>query len=502
MTSSKKINRREFLGSAAVASLAFTVVPRQVLGGPGYVAPSDKITLGYIGCGTQGLREMTALISNPALQIVAVCDPNKFTTDYVDWSPNDVRDSIREALGDNSWGEGLKGIPGGRDIGQEFVQKYYGKSKDSGTYKGCASYEDYRELLEKESDVNAIKIMTPDHLHGPVAIASMKKGKHVVTHKPIANRMYEARLTIDTARKTGLSTHLLAWSKRPDYDVIKKWIDDGAIGKLKEIHNWSNRPMWPQWQSNPTDTPPVPKDFNWDLWLGPVPDRPYHPNYTHAVFRGWYDFGAGSIADMGHYSLFPLFLTLGINTPAKSAESYATTTCALQNNVAVGVENNVAFPLSCIIRFKFEAQAELPPFDLFWYDGGMKPVTPDELSAEGKSLDREGMMFIGDKGKIIADFRGENPVLYSENKPAQVNKSARDSERQNANNTWINAFKNNTQSPGSFIYAGPVTETILLGAVALRAGKKVEYDAVNMKITNIPEANEYLVREYRKGWEL
>ncbi len=128
MTTSKKINRREFLGSAAAASVAFTVVPRQVLGGPGFVAPSDKLTLGYIGCGTQGLREMTELIQNPALQIVAVCDPNKFTTDYVDWSLNGIRDDIREALGDKSWGEGIKGIPGGRDIGQEFVQKYYGKT--------------------------------------------------------------------------------------------------------------------------------------------------------------------------------------------------------------------------------------------------------------------------------------------------------------------------------------------------------------------------------------
>ena len=214
MAKSKKINRRKFLGSAAAASLAFTVVPRHVIGGPGFIAPGDKIALGYIGCGTQGMREMASLISNPALQIVAVCDPNKYTTDYVDWSSNSVRNSIRSALEDNSWGEGLKGIPGGRDLGQEFVQKYYGKSKVSGTYKGCASYEDFRELLEKERDLDAIKIMTPDHLHATVALASMKKGKHVVTHKPIANRMYEARLTIETARKTGLSTHLLAWSKK------------------------------------------------------------------------------------------------------------------------------------------------------------------------------------------------------------------------------------------------------------------------------------------------
>jgi hypothetical protein len=502
MANSKKINRREFLGSAAAASLAFTVVPRQVLGGPGYVAPSDKLTIGYIGCGTQGLREMVSLIANPALQIVAVCDPNKFTTDYVDWSLNGVRNGIRTALGDKTWGENIKGIPGGRDIGQEFVQKYYGKSKDSGTYKGCASYEDFRELLEKEKDLDTIKIMTPDHLHATVAIASMKKGKNVLTHKPIANRMHEAKLTIDMAKKPGMSTHLLAWSNRPDNEKIKKWIAEGKIGKLKEIHNWSNRPVWPQWQANPTEKPPVPKDFNWDLWLGPVPDRPYHPNYTHAVFRGWYDFGAGSIADMGHYSLFPLFITLGINTPAVSAEAYATTTCALQGNVSVGVKNDVAFPLSCIIRFKFQAQAELPPFDLIWYDGGMKPMISHPMSGKGESYKPEGMMFVGDKGTIIAEFRGEKPVLYAENQVVSQETGPSEQTGQDSNNVWINAFKNKTQSPGSFIYAGPVTETILLGAVALRAGKKVEYDSTNMKITNIPEANKYLVREYRPGWEL
>jgi hypothetical protein len=502
MTKSKKINRREFLGSAAAASLAFTIIPRNVMGGSGHIAPSDKITLGYIGCGTQGLREMVSLIANPGLQIVAVCDPNKYSTDYVDWNITSVRNGIRGALGDDNWGMNIKGIPGGRDIGREFVQKYYAKSGNSGSYKGCGSYEDYRELLEKEKDLDAIKIMTPDHLHAAVAIASLNKGKHVVTHKPIANRIYEAKLTIDTAKKSGKSTHLLAYSNRPGYDVIKKWIGEGKIGKFKEIHNWSNRPVWPQWQSNPTDTPPVPKDFNWDLWLGPVPHRPYNPNYTHAVFRGWYDFGAGSIADMGHYSLFPLFMKLGINSPAVSAEALGTTTCIVKDNVASGVRNDVAFPLSCIIRFKFEAQAELPPFDLFWYDGGMKPVTPDELYKEEKSLTPEGMMIVGDKGIIIAGFRGEDPVLYSGSNPPEPAEKLSETSRENRDDVWLNSFKNNTQSPGSFIYAGPVTETILLGAVALRARQRVKYDSAGMKITNFPEANKYLVREYRKGWEL
>ncbi len=503
MPASNKINRRKFLGSAAAASLAITIVPRQVLGGPGYIAPSDKLAIGYIGCGTQGLREMAQLLANPALQIVAVCDPNKFTTNYVDWSLNDIKNTIQTALQDKTWGEKFKGIPGGRDIGQEFVNKYYAKSKDSGSYKGCTSYIDFRELLEKEKDVDAIKIMTPDHLHATVAIASMKKGKHVVTHKPIANRMYESKLTIETAKKTGLSTHLLAWSRRPGYDVVKNWIKDGFIGTLKEIHNWSNRPMWPQWQSLPADKPPVPKDFDWSLWLGPVPDRPYHPNYTHAVFRGWYDFGGGSIADMGHYSLFPLFLAFNIGTPAVSAEAYATTTCTLRDNVSVGVQNDVAFPLSCMIRFQFNEQADLPPFELFWYDGGMKPFVPDELRAAGKSLPREGMMFVGEKGKIIAGFRGESPYLIPESKMNYLKKDEIPvADRTNSNDVWIDAFKNNTQTPGSFLLAGPVTETINLGAVALRAGKRVEYDTVNMKITNLPEANKFLTREYRQGWEL
>jgi predicted dehydrogenase len=358
--------------------------------------------------------------------------------------------------------------------------------------------------LEKEKDLDALKVMTPDHLHAAVSIAAMKKGKHVVIHKPIANRVYEARLTIETARKMGVSTHLLAWSKRSGYGLIRDWIKDGAIGTLREIHNWSNRPVWPQWTANPSDTPPIPEGFDWDLWLGPVPDRPYHPNYTHAVFRGWYDFGAGSIADMGTYSLWPLFRTFGLNTPPISVEANATTTCVITNHVSRSHKNDVAFPYSCTIRFKFPAQEELPPIDIFWHDGGMKPQTPEELEVDNKELPGEGMMFVGDSGKILADFRGDKPQIIPEKKMREYmgNRKAPEDTVQRGDSDWIDAFKSGTQSPGSFLTAGAVTETILLGAVALRAGKKIIYDAEKMKITNIPEANKYLYREYRKGWEL
>jgi hypothetical protein len=503
MKSKTKMNRRKFIGTTAAATAAFTVVPRHVLGGPGYVAPNDKINLAYIGCGTQGLREMCELITNPALQIVTVCDPNKFTTDYVDWSLEGIRNGIREVLEDPEWGKNLDGIPGGRDIGKELVEKYYALKQPSGTYKGCTSYADFRELLEKEKDIDAVKIMTPDHLHGTISIAAMKKKKHVVIHKPIANRVYEARLVIETAKKTGVVTHLLAYSRRTGNDLALDWIRRGAIGTLREIHNWTNRPVWPQWQANPTDTPPVPEGFEWDLWLGCVPDRPYHPNYTHAVFRGWYDFGGGSIADMGNYSLWPLFLTFGINTPPISAEGYGTTTCTIKNHVSIGVRNDVAFPLSSMIRFKFPAQKELGPFDLYWYDGGMKPARPDELEAN-KELPREGMMFVGDKGKILANFHCDKPRIIPETKFFEFlgSKDIPPDTTERTENTWLDAFKSGQQSQGSFLLAGPVTETILLGGVALRSGKKIEWDAEKMKITNLPDLNKLLYREYRPGWEL
>lgn len=501
MTAKKSFNRREFLGTATAASVAFTILPRNVLGGPGYIAPSDKLNIAYIGCGTQGLREMCELIPNPELQIVSVCDPNKVSTDYIDWSANGIRDGIRKVLQDPQWGSTYSGIPGGRDIGKELVDTFYSKQANK-SYKACSSYADFRELLEKEKDIDAVKVMTPDHLHGYISIASMKKGKHVVIHKPIANRMYEARKTIETARNTGVSTHLLAWSKRSGNDLVKKWIDEGRIGTLREIHNWSNRPVWPQWTMNPKETVPVPPGFDWDLWLGVVPDRPYHPNYTHNVFRGWYDFGGGAIADMGHYSLWPMFLTLGINTAPYSAEAFGTTTRIIEGNVSRPHVNTVAFPVSCIVRFRFGRQEQLPPFELFWYDGGMKPPTPEELG--GGSLEPEGMMFVGDKGKIIAGFRTENPRLLPESamKAYLDGKEAPKEEIIHGGKYWIDSFKNKTQSPGSFLNAGAVTETILLGAVALQARKKLEYDSKNMKITNDEAANKFLYREYRKGWEI
>lgn len=500
MKNKNKINRRKFIETASIGSLAFHIVPRRVLG-KGFIAPSDKVNLAYIGVGTQGLREMCDLITNPKLQITSVCDPNKMSTNYLDWSPHGIRNGIRKVLGKSDWGENLKGIPGGRDIGKELIDEYYNKVNNTYNHN-CPAYADFRELLEKEKDFDAVKIMTPDHLHGYISIAAMKKKKHVLIHKPLANRMYEARLSIQTARDTGVSTHLLAWSKRSGLELINKWIQEGQIGALKEIHNWSNRPSWPQWTANPTETATVPAGFNWDLWLGCVPDRPYHPNYTHNVFRGWYDFGGGSIADMGHYSLWPLFLSIGVETPPVSAEATGTTSVTVENQVCKPLINDVAFPASCTVKFRFPKQTRLPAFDLFWYDGGMRPATPDELG--NAEMEKEGLLIVGESGKIMAGFRGEKPRLIPEAKmTAALNGQPTPTEiNSRSENVWLDAFKNKTQSPGSFLNAIAVTETIQLGAVALRAKKKLLYDTATMKITNNEEANKYFYREYRKGWEM
>lgn len=507
----RNMNRRKFLGCAAVSTAAFTIVPRHVLGGSNYVAPSEKITLALIGCGTQGLTELFGILPDPEVQVVAVCDPNEESTDYVEWGKDGVRRTIAAGLSKPDWRARAGGVPGGRVVGKEVIEMYYAGKTTSGQFKGCASYADFRELLEKEKDVNSVKVMTPDHLHATVAVAAMRKGKHVLLHKPLANRVMEARLVIETARQTKAATHFLPANAGDAVRVATQWIKEGAIGTLRQIHNWSNRPIWPQYPTLPTDQPPVPKGFGWDLWLGPSLDRPYHPHYTHAVFRGWYEFGGGPVADMGHYSLWSVFREFDLDAPIQ-VESTPSHACTIQDRVSRVIHNDFSFPQASTIRFKFAAKGSRPALDLFWYDGGMRPPTPDELEEDNGELAPEGMMFVGDKGKILAGFLGENARLIPERKfrefqaakanaasPAQA--PARD--RRARNDSWVKAFKGGEPTNGDFLLAGPISEAFNLGAISLRlGGKRLRWNAETATITNLPEANKYLTREYRKGWEL
>ena len=496
------INRRKFIEGIATSALAMTIVPRQVLGGTGYVAPSDKITLAYIGTGTQGLRELLPLLSIPDLQIIAVCDPQKEATGYLDWGKNGLRDEIRSALKSPEWTSGGDNtIPGGRDNGKEIVDTFYSKFRTDQKFPGCKAYADFRELFEKEKDLNAIKVMTPDHLHGIIAMAAIKRGIHISMHKPVSNRLFEGKKVIEMANKSKVTTHLIPWDYNGSMDQVMSWINEGAIGTLKEVHNWSNRPVWPQYPTLPTDNPLVPEEMDWDLWLGPEADRPYHPNYTNMVFRGWYDFGGGSMADMGHYSLWTVFKALELELPT-IIEPNLSHVCGLRDSTAFQVKNDFSFPMASSVRFKYPAKGLRPAIDLIWYDGGMRPPVPEELYADNKELPAEGMMFVGERGKILAGFNVDNPQLIPEKRMAGI-VMAQTSKKDRTSGflKFMEGIRSGSQCPGNFREAWPITEAVNLYAASLRAGRMLKYDATNMKITNVPEANKYLSREYRKGWD-
>jgi predicted dehydrogenase len=506
----KILNRRAFLRSSSLALTGITIVPGNVLGGSGNIAASDKLTVAYIGCGARGLAELIELVSISQVQIVAVCDPENYAENYLEFVNKTMLNSIRKILEKPGLGETIRGCPGGRAIGQEIVNTYYSKNRSRESYNGCKSYADFRELLEKEQDVDAVKIMTPDHLHATIAISAMKKGKHVVMHKPLGNRVYESRLVVETAQKAGVQTHLLAYLNGPNLKV-KEMLNNGAVGTLREVHNWTDRAFWPTYHSIPTERPPLPKDFNWDLYLGPAIDRPYHPYYTHGVFRGWYDFGAGAIADMGFYSLWPIFNFLDLPVPA-SIEALTSTNSIINNQISVVKENDFSFPNASQVRFKFPNIGNKTPITLYWYDGGMKPYTPDLLESEGKEMPATGTMYVGDLGIIIGD------KIYPEkkrNEYAEGRETTQASPAVSADDLWISAFKGGNSSPGNFMNAANCGETICLAGAAIRYARSnfktiftehttpvLKYDEQNMRFINVPEANKYLVREYRKGWEL
>jgi hypothetical protein len=287
-------------------------------------------------------------------------------------------------------------------------------------------------------------------------------------------------------------------------DQIMAWINSGAIGELQEVHNWSFRPVWPQYAKIPEDTPKVPEGFDWDLWLGPEAYRPYHPHYTNMVFRGWYDFGGGSMADMGHYSLWTVFEALKLEKPT-IIEPNLNHVCDLNpDGSAYKIHNDYSFPFACSVRFKYPAIEGRPAVDLVWYDGGMKPPVPQEFYDKGIEFPSEGMMFKGDKGIIMTSgFLVTEPYLLSgEIKETEEVTAAAGAVKIPGVERFINGVKSGKQIAGSFRQAWPITEAVNLYAAALRANKTLFYDGDEMKITNDDLANTYLDREYRKGWEI
>ena len=500
-----EINRRKFLGGLAAAS-GLTIVPRRVLGGQGYVAPSDMILLAQVGCGTQAQRQInTGTVRRPDVHFVAVVDPNRDSQNYVDWSPNGNRTTVRRFLEAPQWGANDQGIRAGREVAKEIMETYY--KKQGRPSKGIRSYEDFREMLEKETDIQGVVNITPDHQHGPINIAALKKGKAAISHKPVASELYEVRRTLAAARESKAPSHLLAYSNSPDRHLLAEWIKCGEIGTIREVHNWTNRPFWPQgMQEYHKSGPPVPEGFNWALWQGPEPDRVYHPSYTFAVYRGWYAYGTGCLGDMGHYSLWQPYRILNLGIPEWVEGRPNNDAYVRENNTSTGGRvSQVAWPKASSVRWRHPATADRPSVDTFWYDGGMKPQTPEELFDNKEDLADEGMLIVGDKGKILCDFRANSPRLIPHGRQLAFEGSvaALEFDRTTAEDEWVNAIKSGKKSKGSFEEVGALGEAVTLAGIALRVPyKRLLWDAEKMEFTNSADATKLVRRaQYREGWD-
>jgi predicted dehydrogenase len=492
----------------AFGAAALTLVPRAVLGGPGYVPPSDRITLACIGMGRQGMAVMMELLARPNVQVVAVCDPNRGSKDYVEYGANALLTAARRLLGPGyeNWGEDLASPGfaqlthtfrtslgmGGREPAKRLVEAFYGSRKESGPWRGCNAYRDYRELLEKEKDLEAVYVATPDHWHAPISIAAMRRGKHVLCQKPMAHSIGEARRMAAVARETKVVTALPVNNPSTDStSLIAEWIAGGAIGRVREVHNWSSRPFWPQGVERPAEQMPVPEGLDWDLWLGPAPWRPYHKAYLPFVWRGWYDFGCGSFGDMGCYSFAGLFKILGL-TPPVAAESSTTES------------HEETFPLASIVHLEFPAHGSRPSLRVTWYDGGLKPPRPPGLKPEDQRRfgpRQEGVMYVGDSGIILAGFNGDSPRLYPESEKFAPPPRPSGAPRDYAVEQWLAACRGGPPPLTNFEAQAPVTEAFLLGCIAQRLpGERLEWDSAAMRITSSEKANAWVDPPYRSGF--
>ncbi|MCB9058562.1 MAG: Gfo/Idh/MocA family oxidoreductase [Calditrichae bacterium] len=440
------LSRRQFIGASAMAVGAFTIVPRHVLGGPGYVAPSDKLNIACVGAGGKGNSDIAA-VSNENL--VAFCD-----------------------------------------VDDERAANTYKK------FPNVKTYRDFRVMLdEHEDDIDAVTVSTPDHTHAVVAMTAIRMGKHVFVQKPLTHTVYEARQLAKAAEEEGVVTQMGNQGHAGEgARLINEWIWDGAIGDVYEVHAWTNRPVWPQGIEKPQEIPSVPPSLDWNLWLGPSPWRAYHPDYVPFSWRGWWDFGTGVIGDMGAHILDQPYWALGLE--------YPTTIQAASTDF-----NNETYPLASMITYRFPERGSKPPVKLTWYDGGFMPPRPEELEPGRKMGDDDGgVLFFGSKGKMMCSCYGDNPRIFPETKMKEYKRPEKTIPRSpGIHQEWIDACKGNGKTTSHFGYASKLTETMLLGNLAVRFKDKntiLEWDGAEGRITNLEEANQYLQMEYRKGWTL
>ncbi|MGE5297132.1 MAG: Gfo/Idh/MocA family protein [Solirubrobacterales bacterium] len=446
----EKLTRRGFMGAAAGVA-AFTLVPRHVVAGSGDAAPSEKINIAGVGVGGQGGHDIDQLNSQ---NIVALCD--------VDW---------RHAAG------------------------------TFGRYPNARKYKDFREMLDKEDkNIDGVVVGTPDHLHAIVSMAAIKRGKHVYCEKPLTHTVREAKMLADAAREAKVATQMGNQGQASEETrLLCETIWDGAIGQVREVHIWTDRPLngidkwyWPQGVNRPEGQDQIPETLDWDLWLGPAPKRPYVKNvYNPFVWRGWWDYGTGALGDIGCHSMDAVFRALKLGYPT-SVEAACT------------LVNNETYPVASRVTYEFPARGDLAPVTLHWYDGGMKPPRPPELE-DGRIWDTNGKLYIGDKGKIL-DYR-----IIPEAKQKEYGKPPQKLDRSIGHYMeWVVACKGGKPAGSNFPdHAGLLAEVVLMGNIALRPAlknkmlsTKLLWDAKERKFTNVPEANQYLTKEYRQGWAI
>jgi predicted dehydrogenase len=495
-------SRRTFLKEAAVAAAGLTIVPRHVIAGSGATPPSDLLNIAGVGIGGMGRANLINLSSQ---NIVALCDVD---WDYANKGFARLDTSIEQMKGRI---EAAK-TPTER---QRLEDQIAGAQRLKDVHLGkAARYTDFRQMLDKQKDIDAVLVATPDHLHAVIASAAMDLGKHVYVQKPLTWSVAEARHLARKANATKVATQMgNQGHSSDDARLINEHIAAGTIGEVREVHVWTNRPLthWPQGIPAPEKLAtenlpwnmsgvmqrlantmagdyPVPAELRWDLFLGPSAKTTYHPVYHPFNWRGWVDWGCGAIGDMGAHLIDHPFWALNLGLPT-TIETVSTP------------YNKATFPGATVTFYDFAARGNMPPVRLTWYDGALLPPRPEELGEE--QLDKTGgVLYLGSKGKLIHETYGSNPRLLGPlaQTPAPPQTLRRIATTHELN--WVQAAKGNGEPSCPFEYAARLTETMLLGVVALKAGTKIHYDSENMRVTNNAAANGFLTREFPEGWKL
>jgi predicted dehydrogenase len=366
-------------------------------------------------------------------------------------------------------------------------------------YPNAKLYVDYREMLDKQKDVDGVVIATPDHTHAVISMAAMRAGKHVYCQKPLTHDVYEARRLAQAAKELKVATQMgIQGHSGEGLRLVCEWIWGGVIGEVREVDAWCSLSYYPwghagwscQWSERPQETPPVPTGMNWDLWIGPAPMRSYHRAYHPATWRCWWDFGSGMMGDRGAHTLDPVCTAMKLTAPT----SIDATTCG--NTAEV-------HPLSAIVTYQFPARAEMPPLKLTWYEG-TRPPRPADLEDRRQMPGEGGVLFKGSKGTIMAGVYCDSPRIIPEAKMRETKLPDKTLPRVPGSHEmdWVRACKSGEPAGADFAYSGPLAEICCLGNIAQRVDTRIHWDAEKMQVTNLPEANRYVRYEYRQGWEL